>query len=160
MKEERQPIEYGYGRCSTLYQDYEYEKHIPFRSALGHSCGYCRMGLSCIPQHYRSCIVLIRSFNRGKLYTEAIYRHGRLCAVALRGWALAPDARHRRVAFHSFCQHHRLPACVAAHPPVTDRTGRERKENSGIAPCHRAVARRPACHRLRLHNDNRGDIRS
>ena len=27
MKEERQPIEYGYGRCSTLYQDFEYEKN-------------------------------------------------------------------------------------------------------------------------------------
>ena len=27
MEEERQPIEYGYGRCSTLYQDYEYEKN-------------------------------------------------------------------------------------------------------------------------------------
>ena len=27
MEEERQPIEYGYGRCSTLYQDFEYEKN-------------------------------------------------------------------------------------------------------------------------------------
>lgn len=26
MEEERQPIEYGYGRSSTLYQDYDYEK--------------------------------------------------------------------------------------------------------------------------------------
>lgn len=27
MEEERQPIEYGYGRSSTLYQDYDYEKN-------------------------------------------------------------------------------------------------------------------------------------
>lgn len=27
MEEKRQPIDYGYGRCSTLYQDYEYEKN-------------------------------------------------------------------------------------------------------------------------------------
>ncbi len=25
-KKRREPINFGYGRCSTLYQDYEYEK--------------------------------------------------------------------------------------------------------------------------------------
>lgn len=27
MDEERKPVDYGYGRCSTLYQDYDYIKN-------------------------------------------------------------------------------------------------------------------------------------